>query len=247
MGRRAGSADRVARAVGTGAGPSRGAALLAHRRHPGRAPKVPAHGIVHVRRVRRVLRGAVSPRRHHFGCARHYDRGPAVCGNGKLVRRDVLEAKVLAHVFGDLFAPLRLAYLSKAVDAALRDARGQSASVLAAKEAALRQARQDLENIAAAIRQGILTPTTRAMLGEAEARVTRLEEAVRDLRRRPAPVVSLASSVTRYLDDLRGTLETNVEGILQLHDGVLPAGVGAGSPVPMQPARSWIARSWPRL
>ena len=73
----------------------------------------------------------------HFGCARHYDRGPTVCANGKLVRRDALEAKVLAYVFGDLFAPRKLAYLSKAVDAALRDARGQSTAALAAKEAAL--------------------------------------------------------------------------------------------------------------
>ena len=147
----------------------------------------------------------------HFGCARHYDRGPTVCGNGKLVRRDALESKVLAHVFGDLFAPHRLAYLSKAVNAALRDARGQSVTVLASKEATLQDARRELANIAAAIRQGILTPTTRALLEEAEARVARLEEAVRDLKRRPAPVVSFASSVRRYLDDLRGTLETNVE------------------------------------
>ena len=115
------------------------------------------------------------------------------------------------HVFGDLFAPHRLAYLSKAVDAALRDARGHSASLLAAKEGALQDARSELANIAAAIRQGIVTPTTRAMLEEAEQRVARLEEAVRDLRRHPAPVVPLESSVALYLEDLRGTLEMNVE------------------------------------
>src|SRR5262249_11334633 len=139
------------------------------------------------------------------------DRGSAVCGNGKLVRRDMLESKVLAHVFGDLFAPHRLAYFSKGVGAALRDARRPSASALGAQEAALPAARLGLANIAAAIRHGIITPTTRVMLEEAEARVAHLEEAVRDLRRRPAPVVSLESSVTRYLDDLRGTLETNIE------------------------------------
>ena len=46
---------------------------------------------------------------------------------------------------------------------------------------------------------------------EAEARVARLEEAVRDLTRRPVSVVSIASSVKQYLDHLRGTLDTNVE------------------------------------
>ena len=38
-----------------------------------------------------------------------------------------------------------------------------------------------------------------------------MEDAVRELRRRPTPVVSLESSVARYLDDLRGTLETEIE------------------------------------
>jgi hypothetical protein len=128
------------------------------------------------------------------------------------------------------------------------------------QEVALQDARREVAHIATAIRQGILTPTTRTMLEEAEARVARLEQAVRDLKRRPAPVASFASSVRRYLDDLRGTLETNVEearrllargldrivlrrgedghlwaevrgnlsGILQLNDGGLLAGVGAG-------------------
>lgn len=49
------------------------------------------------------------------------------------------------------------------------------------------------------------------MLDGAERRVARLEAAVRDLRQRPAPIVSLESSVRQYLEDLRGTLETNIE------------------------------------
>jgi len=49
------------------------------------------------------------------------------------------------------------------------------------------------------------------MLEEAEQRVARLEDSVRDLPRRAAPVVSLESSVRQYLDDLRSTVETNIE------------------------------------
>jgi hypothetical protein len=37
----------------------------------------------------------------HYGCAVHYDRGPTVCPNGKLVQQEVLEQKVL-----DGLAPL---------------------------------------------------------------------------------------------------------------------------------------------
>lgn len=147
----------------------------------------------------------------HFGCARHYDRGPTVCTNGKLIRHDVLEAKILAHVFGDLFAPHKLAYLADAVDAVIGKAISKSSEAVASREAALQNAQRELDNIAAAIRQGIFTPTTRMMLKDAEQRVARLEDAVRELRRRPTPVISVRSSVERYLEDLRRTLATNVD------------------------------------
>ena len=67
-------------------------------------------------------------------------------------------------MFGDLFAPHRLAYLQNAVNAALERALSQSTDTAAQREAALRQARQELDNIAAAIRAGIVTPTTKTML-----------------------------------------------------------------------------------
>ncbi len=147
----------------------------------------------------------------HYGCAVHFDRGPVVCANGRLIRQDVIEKKILDHVFGNLFAPHRLAYLCHAVDAALERRLRQGGDVLAQREAALRDARRELANIATAIRQGVLTPTTRAMLEDAERRVAALEQAVSDAKRRPAPVASVQSVVERYLRDLRATLETNVD------------------------------------
>jgi site-specific DNA recombinase len=147
----------------------------------------------------------------HFGCARHYDRGPTVCTNGKLVRQDVLETKILAHVFGDLFAPHKLDYLAERVDAAIAKVTSNSFDALASREAALQDARRELHNIAAAIRQGIVTPTTRGMLEETEQRVARLEETVSELRRRPKPAISVRASVEQYLVDLRRTLAINVD------------------------------------
>jgi len=147
----------------------------------------------------------------HYGCAVHYDRGPAVCDNGRLVRRDSMERKVIEYVFGDLFTPRRLAYLDRAVAEAVERMTRRSGDATAEREAALRQARRELDNIAAAIRQGILTPTTRQMLEDAERRVAALEQAVREARRAPAPVVSVRSVVERDLRDLRGLLETNVD------------------------------------
>ncbi len=73
------------------------------------------------------------------------------------------------------------------------------------REAALAEARAELVHIAEAIRRGVVTPTTKAMLEEAEGRVAALEAAVTGPRQ-PVRVTSLASSVEQYLSDLRGTV-----------------------------------------
>jgi site-specific DNA recombinase len=134
-----------------------------------------------------------------------------VCSNSRLVRQDLIEQKILSHVFGDLFAPHRLVYLERAVDQALRSMAEQAGDTKVQRDRTLGQARRELENIASAIRAGIITPTTKTMLEDAERRVAALEQAAHDARRRPAPVVSVQSVVERYLRDLRTTMETNVD------------------------------------
>ena len=147
----------------------------------------------------------------HYGCAVHHDRGPTVCRNAKLVRLTRIEQVTLDYVFGDLFTPTRVEYLTRAVNTALQQAVRQAPSVAAQQEAALRQARQELENIAAAIRQGIITPTTRQMQEDAERRISILEQAVRQPIRRAARLVSVRTVVERYLRNSRATLQTNVD------------------------------------
>jgi site-specific DNA recombinase len=147
----------------------------------------------------------------YYGYAARRERGTTICANDRLVRREVIEAKLLAHVFGDLFAPHRLAYLSRAVDAAIARAMEDPQTGLRRKGAELAVARAELAHIADAIRQGILTTTTRAMLEAAEQRVARLEAEVQQARRRPQTVKSLASSVERYLEDLRAAVGRNTD------------------------------------
>lgn len=65
--------------------------------------------------------------------------------------------------------------------------------------------------LSTAIQAGIITPTTKSMFEDAERRIAALEQAVRDARQQPAPVVSVRSVIERYLRDLRATLETNVD------------------------------------
>lgn len=147
----------------------------------------------------------------HYGCARHYDRGPTVCPNGKLVRQKIVEQKILDYVFGDLFAPHRLAHLTRAVDAAIREGTRRSTEDLTRREAELREARRKLDNIADAIAEGIRTPTTLARLQDAERQVAASEGAVREAKQHRAPVVVVKTSINRYLADLRATLATDID------------------------------------
>lgn len=117
----------------------------------------------------------------------------------------------LEYVSGGLFTPARVDYLTSAVNAALARAFQHAHDTDAQREAALCQARQELANVAAAIRQGIITPTTKTMLEDAERRVAHLEQAIRGSRRLLPPAVSVRAVVERCLRDLRVTFGTNVD------------------------------------
>lgn len=147
----------------------------------------------------------------YYGCAVHHDRGAEICRNRNLVRRERIEDVTLKYVFGGLFTEPRLDYLTRAVDAALQRALREAPNTLVQRERALADAKRELENIATAIRMGIITPTTKAMLEDAERRVQTLDEAVRVSHQRPPRVVSVRTVVEHYLRDLRATLETNVD------------------------------------
>jgi hypothetical protein len=69
----------------------------------------------------------------------------------------------------------------------------------------------ELEHVKEAIRQGILTPTTKAMLEEAERRVAECEAALAAAREVPEKIQRPSSSIGRYLEDLRGALETDTD------------------------------------
>ena len=115
------------------------------------------------------------------------------------------------YVFGDLFAPHRLAHLTRAVDAAIREGTRRSTEDLTRREAELREARRRLDNIADAIAEGIRTPTTLARLQEAERQVAACEGAVREAKQHRAPVVVVKTSINCYLADLRATLATDID------------------------------------
>ncbi len=96
-----------------------------------------------------------------------------------LVRRDHLKEILLRLIYDEVFSPDTVAYVSRKVNEALVWRADPPGAARRKREAELAKARGELENVKNAIRQGILTPTTKAMLAEAERRVGELESALK--------------------------------------------------------------------
>lgn len=144
-----------------------------------------------------------------YACAIHHNRGPAVCTNRWRVRRDRLEERLLELIFGDVFSPETVAYVAAQVREAVMRLTSGTDERLAMRRAELARARSELENIARAIRMGVVTATTRAMLEDAERRVAELEAAVRVAPGLPS-LPPVEAAVETYLRDLRATLGTDI-------------------------------------
>ena len=103
-----------------------------------------------------------------------------------------------------MFSPETVAYVTKKVNESLVRKSPFPGSQRKKVESALSQARQRLEHIKEAIAQGIITPTTKAMLQETEERVAELEAALQ-APAKPA-VAALPVTVKRYLRELKQVL-----------------------------------------
>jgi hypothetical protein len=124
------------------------------------------------------------------------------------VAREHLERVILAAIFDEVFSRETLAHLSVKVNEALANASMPANDLRKKREAELAQANRELQNIEAAIRQGILTPRTRDMLIKAEEHVSYLESLLKTPVEKPK-VVYLLDVVEASLRDLKGTLGTD--------------------------------------
>ncbi len=117
----------------------------------------------------------VIKRQPYYGCSTHIYRGPEACSNSRLVKRDRLEEVILHLIFNEVFSPDTVAYVSWKVNEALARRADPPSDYRKRKQAELAKARVQLENIKAAILEGIRTPSTKEMLEQAERRVAELE------------------------------------------------------------------------
>ncbi len=149
--------------------------------------------------------------RGYYACSANVNRGPAVCQNSKMARRDRVEENLTDCIFKELFSAETVAYLTRQVDEAMARLSTNPDEQRHRLEADVRKAKMELDNVLTAIRQGLTTPATRGLLLECEQRVTSLEAALRELPKEPRRLVPLPSVVESYLRQLRETMGTDVE------------------------------------
>ncbi len=146
-----------------------------------------------------------------YECADHRLRGPKICPNGRLVRRAVLEERLLQAIQDEILSPGNLAYLIRRVNESLQQANSRSTSERRTLEARLRDAEAKLENVKAAILDGVRTPSTKEMLEEWEGNVQRLRAELKTDPKAKATVRALPGLVESYIRDLRAVLGRDVE------------------------------------
>lgn len=185
----------------------------------GRTPKYLFSGLLRCA----VCGGSYTVRsRTYYACATHRNRGPAICANSHHVQRDRLEERLLEMIFGDVFAPDVVAYVTRQVERAIAELRAAPDERRQVVEAELARARTELTHIANAIRQGIVTPTTRTMLEQAERRIAKLEADLRAPPLEPPALPPLKEAVEGYLQNLRETMATDVTAAREM----LAQGIG---------------------
>lgn len=115
--------------------------------------------------------------RNRYGCSRHKERGATVCP-GTRVPQAPADTALVQHLIATLGDDRLYAALQTAVTAALKRAQPDTDTA----QRRLAAAERTRDNIAAALRAGIITPTTRAELIRAEADIAEAQTELERLR-----------------------------------------------------------------
>ena len=132
--------------------------------------------------------------RKDYGCATHQNRGTSVCGNGLRVKRSTVEQVLLAGVKDSLLTDDAYRAFEIEARALLKQAKPDPA----AARRRLAGARKELDNLMAAIRAGIITPTTKAALEQAEQLAAEAQEELLAIERfEPTQILPRAREIYR--------------------------------------------------
>lgn len=149
---------------------------------------------------------------HRYGCARHKDRGPAVCSNDLKVDRKLVETKLLAAIKADLFTPEAIELFLKETQRLLTERMREKISSKDDLKKRLEEVEKKIGNIISAIEQGILTSATKAALEKAEAEKKELERKLAynpGLDKVTAFLPRAVDSYKKLVNELERTLQTD--------------------------------------
>lgn len=148
-----------------------------------------------------------------YGCSVRKDRGETVCNNTIKVSRKVVEDRLLEGVKTELFTPEALELFIKETQRLLTEHQRKKTGAKDGQRKRLELVEKEISNIMAAIKAGILTPSTKSELERAEAEKRDIERALTH-NSGGGKVVSFLPRAEdiykRLINDLGKSLQTDV-------------------------------------
>ncbi len=132
--------------------------------------------------------------RTQYGCATNKDRGHSICANQYRVKRTTIEQVLLAGVKDSLLSDEAYRVFETEARALLKQAKPDPS----AARRHLVDAKKEIDNLMMAIKAGIITPTTKAALQEAEQNVLTAQEEIKAIERyEPTQMLPRAREIYR--------------------------------------------------
>ncbi len=147
-----------------------------------------------------------------YGCPSNWNRGETVCKNSARIRRDDLEAAMLANLQEKILCPEVVDYVMEKVESGLLKELQTMGSEMDGLQSRKRQLEAELENLTRALASGQLSPTIMAAIAARECEIAEITERVvssseDSIKTRIATMTATAKA---KLKDLRGLLSGDV-------------------------------------
>lgn len=138
---------------------------------------------------------------NRYGCATHKTKGSSVCNNSMSVSRSIVEENLLTGIKNNLMSVSNVEKFKKDAGKIIENYRhNDHVSVLQNR---LKDITKELDNIMSAIRAGIITPTTKAALEDAEGRLEKINSDIGH-----AMAINPASILPRAIDRYQKAVES---------------------------------------
>lgn len=159
---------------------------------------------------------------NRYGCAAHRTRGTEICPNSITVTRHIVESRLLTDIKSRLLDPGNVEKFKRAAVEIIesQNARNQAETI----GQQLKAAERVRDNLLAAIKLGIVTPTTKEAMESAESEISGLKEQMRQAKQWQVSGI-LPRAVERYRSAV-GQLEQRLAGSVEPARAILRSLIG---------------------